>query len=51
VAPTFWSLANILSAVVARAGRKDVYRKHVKASMRMNALLDAEPELRIAGET
>lgn len=48
---TFWSLANLLSAVVARAGKDDVYRKHVRATMELNALIDAEPELQTAEET
>lgn len=49
-APTFWSIANVLSAVIARYGKQDVLRWHVKATMQLNALLDSEPELRAAGE-
>lgn len=44
--PSYWSLSSILTGVIAESSKGDILRRCIKATLRLNAMIAAEPELR-----
>ena len=43
--PTYWSLVNTVTKCLSDAGRGDPFRRLLRATVQLNAIVDAEPAL------